>query len=303
MKAKVISFINMKGGVGKTTLTINIGKKLSDLGHKVLIVDMDPQFNTTQSLLLYKTQFSSENLGNNDEDCIYEQEMKSSEYYKSLSDNKETVLQMFESSSIVKEPKSIVKSIVGGLYLIPGDLRLLREVSGDNVNKGSAVSQYFEEHNILDEFEYIFIDCSPTWSILTHSSLVASDYYVIPSKIDLYSSIGISLLEDQINERIMKDFMYKKSSLKKIERLGIIFTLANRNIKNEERIRTDLKEKFQNFKFFENDFPYIPSASTRFRMIDEVKNNAKYSELVNSIEKITRELEETLKIMEEKCNA
>ena len=49
---KILSFINMKGGVGKTTLTINIGKKLASLGNKVLIIDMDPQFNATQSLLL-----------------------------------------------------------------------------------------------------------------------------------------------------------------------------------------------------------------------------------------------------------
>ncbi|HBE9816197.1 ParA family protein [Clostridioides difficile] len=296
MKATVISFINMKGGVGKTTLTINVGKKLSDLGHKVLIVDMDPQFNATQSLLLYKTQYSCGNLEDDNEEHIFEQEMKSSEFYKLLSDRKETVLQMFESSCITEEPTSTIKQIVKNLYLIPGDLRLLKEVSGDNTNKFSTVTKYFKKNNILDEFEYILIDCSPTWSILTHSSLFASDYYVIPSKIDLYSSIGINLLEEQINKKIREEEYVSKE--KEIRRLGIIFTLVNRNIRTEEKIRNNLKNDFSDIEFFENDFPYIPSASTRFIMIDEVKHNSIYSELVNSVEKITEELKTKLQEME-----
>ncbi|ASS89020.1 ParA family protein [Aeribacillus pallidus] len=58
--AKVISFINMKGGVAKTTLTINIGEELANRGKKVLIIDMDPQFNATQSLLLHRTHLADQ---------------------------------------------------------------------------------------------------------------------------------------------------------------------------------------------------------------------------------------------------
>lgn len=53
-KGKVISFINMKGGVGKTTLTINVADKLAENGNKILVIDADPQFNATQALLLEK---------------------------------------------------------------------------------------------------------------------------------------------------------------------------------------------------------------------------------------------------------
>lgn len=293
-RAKVISFINMKGGVGKTTLTINIGKKLSNFGKRVLIIDMDPQFNATQSLLLYKTQIQDNNVEESEEVLIM-QEIKSSEYYKSLSDKNETVLQMFECSDVCEGDfkNRLIKSIDNNLCLIPGDLTLTKEVSGDTSGKVGAVYNYLEESSILKDFEYVLIDCPPTWSILTHSSLFASDYYIIPSKVDLYSSIGINLLEEQIEKKIRKDTVHKKLR-GNLERLGIIFSLVHRTIKAEEGRMNLIKEEFPNMDFFANNFPYMPSASTKFIMIDEVKNNPIYSELVNSIEKISYELEKKL---------
>lgn len=284
---KILSFINMKGGVGKTTLTINIGKKLASLGNKVLIIDMDPQFNATQSLLLYKTRIQ-ESKSEENEEVVVSQEITSSQYYKELSDRNETALQIFESSDVC-EKKILAKEIVDNLYLIPGDLNLSKEISGDTSGKVGAVYNYIEENNILNDFQYVLIDCPPTWSILTHSSLFASDYYIIPSKVDLYSSIGISLLEEQIDKKIRKDRVHEKLR-GNLERLGVVFSLVHRNIKAEEGRMEYLRKQFKDIEFFNNNFPHIPSASTRFIMIDEVKDNAGYSELVNSVEKITYEL-------------
>lgn len=284
---KILSFINMKGGVGKTTLTINIGKKLASLGSKVLIIDMDPQFNATQSLLLYKTRIQ-ESKSEENEEVVVSQEITSSQYYKELSDRNENALQIFESSDVC-EKKILAKEIVDNLYLIPGDLNLSKEISGDTSGKVGAVYNYIEENNILNDFQYVLIDCPPTWSILTHSSLFASDYYIIPSKVDLYSSIGISLLEEQIDKKIRKDRVHEKLR-GNLERLGVVFSLVHRNIKAEEGRMEYLRKQFKDIEFFNNNFPHIPSASTRFIMIDEVKDNAGYSELVNSVEKITYEL-------------
>ena len=284
---KILSFINMKGGVGKTTLTINIGKKLASLGSKVLIIDMDPQFNATQSLLLYKTRIQ-ESKSEENEEVVVSQEITSSQYYKELSDRNETALQIFESSDVC-EKKILAKEIVDNLYLIPGDLNLSKEISGDTSGKVGAVYNYIEENNILNDFQYVLIDCPPTWSILTHSSLFASDYYIIPSKVDLYSYIGISLLEEQIDKKIRKDRVHEKLR-GNLERLGVVFSLVHRNIKAEEGRMEYLRKQFKDIEFFNNNFPHIPSASTRFIMIDEVKDNAGYSELVNSVEKITYEL-------------
>lgn len=291
---KVISFINMKGGVGKTTLTINIGKKLASLGNKVLIIDMDPQFNATQSLLLYKTRIQesenqeSENQENETEEIIVKQEITSSQYYKELSDKNETALQIFGNSEVC-ENKTLTKEIIDNLHLIPGDLNLSKEISGDTSGKVEAVYDYIEENNIKNDFKYVLIDCPPTWSILTHSSLFASDYYIIPSKVDLYSSIGISLLEEQIEKKIRRSSVHKKVR-GKLERLGVVFSLVHRKIKAEDNRMDYLKNEFENIEFFKNSFPHIPSASTKFIMIDEVKDNPAYAELVNSIEKITYEL-------------
>ena len=296
---KVISFINMKGGVGKTTLTINIGKQLANMNKKTLIIDMDPQFNATQSLLLYKTQIGDSDTGleytiidEQDEEIIVKQEITSSEYYRELSNKNETALQLFESTDIC-EGKTLTKKILDNLYLIPGDLNLSKEISGDTSGKVGAVYNYIQENNILSDFDYVLIDCPPTWSILTHSSLFASDYYIIPSKVDLYSSIGISLLEEQIEKKIRKDTVHKQLR-GDLKRLGVIFSLVHRKIIAEQGRMEHIKSEFPEIKFLKHSFPHIPSASTRFTMIDEVKNNPTYSELVNSIEKITYELIERL---------
>lgn len=187
------------------------------------------------------------------------------------------------------EKKILAKEIVDNLYLIPGDLNLSKEISGDTSGKVGAVYNYIEENNILNDFQYVLIDCPPTWSILTHSSLFASDYYIIPSKVDLYSSIGISLLEEQIDKKIRKDRVHEKLR-GNLEWLGVVFSLVHRNIKAEEGRMEYLRKQFKDIEFFNNNFPHIPSASTRFIMIDEVKDNAGYSELINSVEKITYEL-------------
>ena len=292
MKAKVISFINMKGGVGKTTLTINLGMQLAQQDKRILIIDMDPQFNATQSLLLYKTKYYQKIEENNTEEEILEEEIKSTEIYDKLSKENKTVLQLFESSDLIglKGKGSLELNICNNLYLIPGDLKLSKEISGDTANKVAVLDNYFENNNTLCEYDYILIDCPPTWSILTHSSLVASNYYVIPSKLDLYSAVGIKLLEDQISEKILQDSLYKKTG-KNIKRLGVIFTLVHTNIKGEKERQDFLKNEFKEIEFFKSEVPYIPSVPTKFILFDEARRNINYSSLVNAIDKIAEELE------------
>ncbi len=287
--AKVISFINMKGGVGKTTLTINIGKQIAEQGKKVLIIDMDPQFNATQSLLYYRTkQSNSKSITDDLVEQEIIQEIRSSEDYKMLSNNHRTVLQIFESTEMC-EKKELIQTIDTNLFLIPGDLNLYEKIAGDTSRKVLTVNNYLEDNNILKDYEFILIDCPPTWSILTFSSLVASDYYIIPSKVDFYSSIGISLLEDQIDVNIRHD--QQKGRLRgNLKRLGIVFTLVHKNIVAEETRIISLKNDFKGVNFFKNTYPHMPSVPTKITLIDEVKDNKLYSDLANSLEKITNEL-------------
>ncbi|MGG0482450.1 AAA family ATPase [Priestia aryabhattai] len=309
-RAKVISFINMKGGVAKTTLTINVAEELAKKGYKVMVMDMDPQFNATQSLLLYRTKLNSRTtiehsneqitLDEVVEDEVVEdeivKEMTSAEEYNELSTKKLTVLQIFESSQVSQphDNPTLAQEIIPGLDLIPGDLTLAKEISGDTANKVGAVIDHLTDTKIIENYHFVLIDCPPTWSILTHSSLFASDYYIIPSKVDFYSSIGIQLLEEQIKNKITNDSIYKMTQ-RKLTRLGVIFTLVHRTIKAEETRMVNLKEKFPSIEFFTTNLPHMPSIPTKFVMYSDARGDSKYDQLHNSIEKIVTELEEKVR--------
>ncbi|WP_313757087.1 AAA family ATPase [Tissierella sp.] len=308
--AKVISFVNMKGGVCKTSLTINIGNQLSNLGYNVLIVDMDPQFNATQSLLLHKSILMNESMRNNITDkkeyqeFEFEQEINSAEKYKELSQNRETVLQLFGTSNITAklENPTLTHKIKEKLYLMPGDLSVAKEITGDTAGKLNCLLDHFRKYDMLKNYHFILIDCPPTWSILTHASLYVSDYYVIPSKVDLYSSIGIQLLEEQVdsklrNNSIYKDHIYKKvvqGHGKEIERLGVVFTLVD-TLQAEKKRKEKLREEFQDIHFFDTELPYIRSVPTKIVMYEDVEGNSNYTQLNNAISKITREILEKIK--------
>lgn len=318
-KAKTVSFINMKGGVGKTTLCINVAKQFSN-NRKVLVIDMDPQFNATQSLLIHKSiqdpsgfmefvgkdeelerelkEVESELI---DDESNFDEEIKndirSNKFYKKLSELNQTALQMFESTVFVEEnmnPNLTIK-IDENLYLIPGDLQLSRKISGDTSDYISAISDHLEKHDLYNEFELILIDCPPTWSILTLSSLYASDAYLIPSKVDLYSSIGIQLLEDQIDEKIRRKSVFKNNG-RELNRLGIVFTLVHK-IKAEQTRIDKLKKEFKKVDFFKANIPHIPSVPSRFILYSDAKGNALYSELTNSLQRLTVEIEDKLKLV------
>lgn len=193
-KAKIISFINMKGGVGKTSLSINVADTLAREGYKTLVIDTDPQFNATQSLLLARTKYDKPN----DENFI--QEDLSADDFSKLSNDNKTLYQIFMPSDLVEETGNLVTHIKDNLDLIPGDLNLASTVAGDTSGKIEVLDQHISDFHLDYDYKYIIIDCPPTWSVLTHASLFASDFYIIPSHIDFYSSLGIELLNKQINK-------------------------------------------------------------------------------------------------------
>lgn len=303
-KAKVISFVNMKGGVCKTSLTINVGNELVNMDSNVLIVDMDPQFNATQSLLLHKNMInatSSYKKMDKEEakEFEFEQEISSAEKYKELSEKKETVLQLFGDTNLSEKPSnpSLIHPIKEKLDLMPGDLSVAKEISGDTAEKLSCLLDHFRKYKMFETYDYILIDCPPTWSILTHASLYASDYYIIPSKVDLYSSIGIQLLEEQVDEKLRKNSTYTDSVYKReregegttIKRLGVIFTLVD-TLQTEKNRKKKLRKDFKEIDFFKSELPHMPSVPTKIVMYQDVRDNSNYTQLNNSISKITEEI-------------
>ncbi|ONI37982.1 hypothetical protein AN640_00600 [Candidatus Epulonipiscium fishelsonii] len=283
-KGKIISFINMKGGVGKTTLTVSLAKKLSK-DNKVLVIDMDPQFNATQSLLSYQQNIRQSKMNN--------YEPLNTELFKFLMDKNQTLLQLFQSNDTDVNSLSPI-NIASNLYLLAGDVRLITVVADSDLSKACVLDNYLEQHDLKSKYDYILIDCSPMWSILTHSSLTASDYYVIPSKVDFHAFLGIKLLIQTVQRYIINDHASKR----KLVPLGVIFTLTNQSLKVENKMRDELIKQNSEVYFFNQSLPYMPSASSKWVVIDVIKSNNMYSSLENSFEKILSELIARINIAE-----
>lgn len=207
---KVISLINMKGGVGKTTLSINIADCLARRHKKrVLIIDIDPQFNATQ--------------------CLFTTE----DYVKHLKNEKDTIINIFDKNTKVSisavegakqnDTKELSKidpvRIKENIWSIPGSLELYRIEIAPGEGRESRLKKYLQLNQ--DKYDYVIIDTPPTPSIWMTSALIASDYYLIPVKADPLSLTGIDLLNNIVKE--------KKENLDlSIECIGVVITLSEK---------------------------------------------------------------------------
>ncbi|EOS34107.1 chromosome partitioning protein [Lachnospiraceae bacterium M18-1] len=205
---KVVSFINMKGGVGKTTLCIGIGEYLANyIGKKILFIDLDPQFNTTQSLI-NEFDLEDEYLNNYTE----EHENKT---IKRLFETQTTLVRKVDMPS----PDEIIVNLNDKMDLLPGTIDLILVESDKDGTKAKKVKKFIYENNLKDSYDFIFIDCPPTISVYTDAALIASDFYLVPIRIDRYSILGIKLLK-QIIDRLDDN---EKIGIKP---LGIVYTMV-----------------------------------------------------------------------------
>ena len=206
-----ISFINMKGGVAKTTLAVNVAHCLaSRFKKKVLLIDIDPQFNATQ--------------------CV----LTGEQYVELLRKKQNTIVDIFDSdthtvASLVtgakrSQPKKI-ESIRAyptnkGFDLLLGSLDLFRLELRSGEGKERRLKLYLDSKK--DDYDYVIIDTPPTPSIWMTSALVASDYYLVPVKADPISFTGIDLLNAIISER-------KENLGLDIRCCGLVFTVVEKN--------------------------------------------------------------------------
>ncbi|MEH6740924.1 MAG: ParA family protein [Sulfitobacter sp.] len=205
---KVISFVNMKGGVGKTTLAVNVADVLSRrLGQRVLLVDLDPQFNATQSL------FSGD------------------EYVKLRKAGADTVYEIFANPtpimSVVDGPSKIAPkkladikptNISVGLDVLLGNLEIYRVemVPGQGTEMRLKGFLKLKEN----DYDYVIVDTPPTPSVFMNSALLASNFYVVPIKPEPISRVGIDLLQGVINR-------VSENNGHDIICAGVVVTMAN----------------------------------------------------------------------------
>lgn len=202
--ATVISLINMKGGVGKTTLAMQLAHSADSVNLRTLAIDLDPQSNLSQSLMGPK------------------------EYVAHLKANKPTVAQIFDdyvpASAGSKSPQLLsVKNVIlkeagywgnSTLDLIPSRLELsrtLKNPTGKERRLAKAIAQ------VEQDYDLIIIDCAPTESILTDAAYFASRYIVVPIKPEFMATIGLPLLA-----RSLQEFQLENDD-HEIEIAGIVF--------------------------------------------------------------------------------
>ncbi|WP_417202678.1 ParA family protein [Acetoanaerobium sticklandii] len=229
-KAKIISVINMKGGVGKTTLSIGLADYLSEIGHKVLIIDADPQFNATQALLDAYT--SNENTTGDD-----------NFYNSKILNNRKTIYRLFMPQTNMLDSYNtpayddLIINLKKNLDILCGDLNLVlvNKVSDHTFVK--RIRNFIEDNTLSEKYDFIIIDCPPTLTIYTDSALMASDFYLIPNRIDRYSIVGIDSLQKAVINLVREERIPLKC-------LGLIYTMvdANNPVK-QEKLKTDFESK------------------------------------------------------------
>lgn len=186
--AKIISFINLKGGVGKTTLVVTAAEILADAYKKrVLVVDLDPQTNATVSLI-------------------------SQEKWKDANDNNKTIHQLFldkvDKTSAFDIDKSIIKKVgniadgIKGLDLLPSSIDLvdMYDIIPSIKNSNSILKDQLKK--VECNYDYILIDCPPNLGAITMSGIYISQYYIIPVIADTLSTYGLKQVVNKINKKV-----------------------------------------------------------------------------------------------------
>ena len=210
---KVISFVNMKGGVAKTTLAVNVADCLvrrHDL--RVLLIDTDPQFNATQCLI-------------SGEDYVDNCRSGCHTILNIFDDSTRPVVGSVDGASVQRPVKfdSVEPwKIKDGLDIIPGALELFRLDVGGGQGREIRLKRYIEHVSQNYDYNVIVIDTPPTPSAWMASALIASDYYVIPVKPEPLSATGIDLLRAVVN-RVKENYALN------IECGGVVLTIAEKN--------------------------------------------------------------------------
>jgi len=209
MEYKIISVINQKGGVGKTTTVVNLAASLSIMGYKTLVVDLDPQGNATTGL--GKSNTKEEN-----------------NIYNLLIGN-------------IKLNEAIINTDFKNLDLISSTVNLsgLEVESATNEDRAFTLKNIFDSNsNILSKYDYIFIDCPPSLSLLTVIALVGSNELVVPLQTEFFALEGITQLINTI-ERI-REKLNPQLSLR-----GILLTMFDKRNKLSSEVDIEARNHFK----------------------------------------------------------
>ena len=211
MARSIISVINQKGGVGKTTTVINLATALAIKGKKVLVLDLDPQGNATTGL------------------------------GKSNNDEKKSIYNLLIGKISIKEV--IQQSSVPGLDLIGSNVNLsgLEVETANDANRAFLLKEILikEQDVLLKKYENIFIDCPPSLSLLTVMSLVSANELLIPLQTEFFALEGITQLIrtiDRIKVNLNPDLGIR----------GVLLTMFDKRNKLSSQVDIEARKHFKN---------------------------------------------------------
>ena len=205
---KTIAIANQKGGVGKTTTSINLSACLAEKGKRVLLIDADPQGNTTSGFGIDK---------NNLENTIYE-------------------LMLGECSI----SDCVMKNQVGNVSVVPSNVTLAAaEIELIGIDKKEYILKK-EVDYIKEEYDFIIIDCPPSLNMLTINSMTTADSVLVPIQCEYYALEGLSQLIHTIN--LVKERLNPELCME-----GVVFTMydarTNLSMQVVENVKQNLNQK------------------------------------------------------------